>query len=291
MAPQNEIRAKPVPRPGLWALTVVAVLVAAFLVWTFASSPNVHWDVIANYQFADAILQGLLVTLKLAVICEITGLLLGIGLAVMRLSSSRVLSWLSGIYVWVFRSVPLLVQLVLWFNLGLLFPNIGIPGTSFVVETNDVITGFVAALLGLTLHEAAYNAEIVRGGIAAVDRGQVEAAQALGMNRALLLRRVVLPQALRVIVPPAGNQFISLLKNTSLVAFIAGGDLLSTAQNIYSGNFEIIALLIVASLWYLLLVSITSFLQGRLERHIGRSSAQSSKPRRDEPAPAAVAGA
>lgn len=291
MAPQSEIRAKPVPRPGLWALTVVAVLVAAFLVWTFASSPNVHWNVIAKYQFSSAILQGLLVTVKLAVICEIIGLLLGIGLAVMRLSSSRVLSWLSGIYVWGFRSVPLLVQLILWFNLALLFPHIGMPGTSFVVQTNHIITGFIAALLGLTLHEAAYNAEIVRGGITAVDGGQVEAAQALGMNRALLLRRVVLPQALQVIVPPAGNQFISLLKNTSLVAFISGGDLLSTAQNIYSGNFEVIALLIAASLWYLLLVSITSVLQGRLERRFGRSSARPTKPQRDEPAPAAVAGA
>lgn len=250
----------------------MAIAFAAFLVWTFATSPNVHWEVIAHYQFSGAILGGLLVTIKLTALCEVTGLALGIALAVLRLSASRVLSALSALYVWVFRSVPLLVQLILWFNLGLLFPRLGIPGTAAIISTNDLINGFVAAVLGLTLHEAAYNAEIVRGGILAVDHGQVEAAQALGMTRLLALRRVVLPQALRVIVPPAGNQFISLLKNTSLVAFIAGGDLLSTATNIYAGNFEVVALLLVVSAWYLLLVSLTSLLQGRLERRFGRGT-------------------
>ncbi len=291
MVGRSEIRAKPVPRRGLWVFTLVIVLIVTFIGWTFATSPNVHWDVIARYQFSNAILQGLLVTVELALICEVTGLVLGVGLAVMRLSSSTVLSWLSALYVWVFRSIPLLVQLILWFNLGLLFPRLGIPGTSFIFETNDLLTGFVAAVLGLTLHEAAYNAEIVRGGILAVDQGQVEAAQALGMSRWLSLRRVVLPQAIRVIVPTAGNQFISLVKNTSLVAFIAGGDLLSTAQNIYSGNFEVVALLLVASLWYLLLVSITSVMQSRLERRFGRGTMPSTTRRGNKTASAAPAGA
>jgi len=291
MVGKSEIRAKPVPRRGLWVFTLVIVLIVTFIGWTFATSPNVHWDVIARYQFSNAILQGLLVTVELALICEVTGLVLGVGLAVMRLSSSTVLSWLSALYVWVFRSIPLLVQLILWFNLGLLFPRLGIPGTSFIFETNDLLTGFVAAVLGLTLHEAAYNAEIVRGGILAVDQGQVEAAQALGMSRWLSLRRVVLPQAIRVIVPTAGNQFISLVKNTSLVAFIAGGDLLSTAQNIYSGNFEVVALLLVASLWYLLLVSITSVMQSRLERRFGRGTMPSTTRRGNKTASAAPAGA
>lgn len=276
----HEIRAQPVRKPGLWVLSIVSVAFVLFVLWTLLTSPNVHWDVVGHYVFSVPILQGLLVTIQLTILCEVLGVSLGVVVAVMRLSQSTILRTLSAAYTWFFRSIPLLVQLIFWFNLGLLFPKLGFPPLMF--STNDLINGFVAAALGLTLHEAAYNGEIVRGGILAVDKGQVEASQALGMNRLLSLRRIVLPQAIRVIIPPLGNQFISLLKNTSLVAFIAGGDLLSTAQNIYAGNFEVIALLVVASLWYLTIVSIGSFLQSRLELRFGRGVAGSAKraPRR-----------
>ena len=264
------IRARPVKKPGLWVLTVAAIGFVVLVLWTLATSPNMHWDVIFSYLFPPPILNGAFVTLQLTVISEALGITLGILLAVMHLSSSRILATLSAVYLWTFRSIPLLVQLIFWFNLGLLFPQLGIPGTPFTLSTNDLINGFIAALLGLTLHEAAYQSEIVRGGILAVDSGQVEAAQSLGMSRFLSLRRIVLPQAIRVIIPPMGNQLISLLKGTSLVAFIAGGDLMTSAQNVYAANFEVVALLVVASLWYLALVSLGTFFQRRIERRFNR---------------------
>jgi polar amino acid transport system permease protein len=196
-------------------------------------------------------------------------------LAVMRLSANPVLQSISWVYVWVFRAVPTLVQLIVWFNLGALYPklSIGIPfGPEFITgDANSLISAWTAALLGLGLHEAAYMAEIIRSGIEAVDRGQREAALALGMSRAMVMRRIVLRQAFRIIIPPTGNQVISLLKVTSLVSVIALSDLLYSAQVISARNFLVIPLLIVISIWYLFITSVLMVGQHYLERYMSRS--------------------
>jgi polar amino acid transport system permease protein len=256
----------PVRRPGLWlasAAVLVAVVLLGLSIWR---NPNIQHGVVAQYQFAPAILAGLRTTLVLAVLAAVLGLALGTLLAVMRLSDSAVLRWGSALYTWLVRGTPLLVQILVWGNLALLFPHIG------PFSTNALLTPFVASVLALGLNEAAYMGEIVRGGILAIDHGQQEAATALGMTRALALRRIVLPQALRVIIPPAGNQFVSLLKATSLVSVIAGGDLLTAATNISSGNLRTLELLLVATFWYLAVTSLTGFGQFLIERRLARST-------------------
>jgi polar amino acid transport system permease protein len=196
------------------------------------------------------------------------GIVLGVVVAVMRLSTNPVLKYVSFAFVWLFRGTPVLVQLIIWFNLALIFPHIG-PGFA-QADTNHVITPFVAALLGLGLNEAAYMSEIVRAGILSVDPGQTEAAHALGMTRTLMMRRIVLPQAMRIIIPPTGNETITMLKTTSLVAVIAANDLLTRAQAIYSSNYAVFELLLVASFWYLALTSVASVFQYFLERRFAR---------------------
>ncbi len=257
----------PVRRPGLWLASVAVVALVAWFVLSIARNPNIQFSVIWQFQFAPAILAGLRTTVELALLAAVVGLLLGILLAVMRLSDSRLLRLCSGVYIWLFRGTPLLVQILIWGNFALLFQYLG------PFKTNDVLTPFVASLVALGLNEAAYMAEVVRGGILAVDRGQFEASTALGMPRALAMRRIVLPQAMRVIVPPAGNQFISLLKATSLVSVIAGGDLLTAAENISSANLHTIELMLVATLWYLAVTSVTGVGQYLLERRLARSTA------------------
>jgi polar amino acid transport system permease protein len=259
-------RVVPLRRPGLWAASgVVAVLVALLAVSVFRN-PNIRHDVIGQYQFAPAILRGLELTIVLALLAAAIGIALGVVLAVMRVSSSPILRAASAGYTWLVRGTPLLVQILLWGNLALLFEHIG------PFRTNDVLTPFVASVIALGLNEAAYMAEIVRGGLLSVDRGQVDASLALGMSKALAMRRIILPQALRVIVPPAGNQFISLLKATSLVSVIAGGDLLTAAENIASANLHTIELMLVATFWYLVLTTITSVVQHFAERRLARGS-------------------
>ena len=259
----------PLRRPGLWISSTVVIVTLAWLALTVWRNPNIVHAVIPQYQFAPAILEGLRTTVVLAVLSAAIGLLLGIVLAVMRLSDARVLRLGSGLYTWLLRGTPLLVQIIVWGNLALLFEYIG------PFKTNSLLTPFVASVVALSLNEAAYMAEVVRAGILAVDRGQYEAATALGMSRLLALRRIILPQAMRVIIPPAGNQFISLLKATSLVSVIAGGDLLTAAQNISSANLHTIELMLVATFWYLVLTSISSLGQFYVERRLSRSVAGS----------------
>jgi polar amino acid transport system permease protein len=259
------LRVVPLRRPWLWlgSTVVVALLVAlAFSLWR---NPHIDRAAIARFQFAPAILQGLRMTVVLAVLAAVVGLVLGVLLAVLRLSPSPVLRLFSGGYTWLLRGTPLLVQILIWGNLALLFEHIG------PFDTNALVTPFVASVVALGLNEAAYMAEIVRAGILAVDRGQVDASLALGMSRALAMRRIILPQALRVIIPPAGNQFISLLKATSLVSVIAGGDLLTAAENISSANLKTIELMLVATFWYLVLTTITSVGQYVVERRLARA--------------------
>ncbi|MGH8736552.1 MAG: amino acid ABC transporter permease [Burkholderiales bacterium] len=258
-------RVVPLRRPWLWLGSAVVLVLAALLALSVWRNPNIQHGVILQYQFAPAILQGLRTTVVLALLAAAIGAALGVLLAVMRLSPSPVLRLASGFYTWLLRGTPLLVQILIWGNLALLFEHIG------PFRTNDLLTPFVASVIALGLNEGAYMAEIVRAGIIAVDRGQNDAALALGMSHPLALRRIILPQALRVILPPAGNQFISLLKATSLVSVIAGGDLLTAAENISSANLHTIELMLVATFWYLVLTTITSLGQHYLERRLGRA--------------------
>lgn len=253
---------------------VVVLLLAFLLVQSLALNENMQWSTVWQYLWNDQVRQGIVTTLVLTVVCMVMGTVLATVLAVMRLSKNRVLSTVAFCYIWFFRGTPLLVQLIFWYNLAALFPvlGIGIPFTSISagVSTNVVITAFVAAVLGFTLNEAAYMSEIVRAGIQSVNVGQREAALSTGMTERQCMARIVLPQAMRVIVPPTANQAIGLLKATSLVAFIAGGDLLSAVQDIYAVNFAVIPLLVVASIWYLVIVSVASVGQYYLERRVGK---------------------
>jgi polar amino acid transport system permease protein len=263
--PARPLTIVPLRRPWLWLGSAVVVGLLVALAVSLWRNPHIDRAAIAQFQFAPAILRGLRTTVVLAVLAAIVGLVLGVLLAVMRLSPSPVLRLFSGGYTWLLRGTPLLVQILLWGNLALLFEHIG------PFDTNALVTPFVASIVALGLNEAAYMAEIVRAGILAVDHGQVDASLALGMSRALAMRRIILPQALRVIIPPAGNQFISLLKATSLVSVIAGGDLLTAAENISSANLKTIELMLVATFWYLVLTTITSVGQYIVERRLARA--------------------
>jgi polar amino acid transport system permease protein len=276
------IRAVPVRHPGRWvAVAVIAVLVA-MLAHNLAT--NVNWQgwTIRQYLFDNRVLHGVVATLWLTVIAMAVGVVGGVLLAVMRLSENRVVSSTAWVYIWFFRGTPVLVQLIFWFSIGALFPtlSIGVPfGPSFHTwSTNALITPFLASILGLGLNEAAYMAEIVRAGIISVDEGQTEAACALGMRRLLIMRRVVLPQAMRVIIPPTGNETISMLKTTSLVSVSGGFDLLVSVQRIYNVNYKTIPLLVVASIWYLAATSILTAGQYYLERHYARGSVRQLPP-------------
>ncbi len=259
------MRVVPLRRPGLWIASAVAAAAFVLLAVSVWRNPNIDHAAIARYQFAPAMLDGLRTTLLIALISELVGLVLGTLLAVGLMSGSWVLRLGSRLYVWLLRGTPLLVQIIVWGNLALLFPHLG------PFSTNAVLTPFVASIVALGLNEAAYMAEVVRAGLLSVDRGQYEASTALGMRRGLALRRIILPQALRVIVPPAGNQFISLLKATSLVSVISGGDLLTAAENISSANLHTIELMLVATFWYLLVTTVAGAVQHVLERRLGRA--------------------
>jgi len=261
-------------RPGRWVAAAVLAVLAAMCVHFVATSPKFRLDLVAGYLFERSILRGLLSTVELTVVAMLVGVVLGTMLAMMRLSQNPLLRAVGAGYVWLFRGTPILVQLLFWFFLGTVLPQIslGIPfGPSFVsVPTNTLITQFTAAILGLGLNEAAYMAEIVRAGIGSVDRGQTEAAHAVGMSPWVTYRRIVLPQAARLIVPPTANETISMLKLTSLVLVIGLPELTTTAQLIYGRNFQQIPLLIVASIWYLVLTTVLTIVQTRIERRMSR---------------------
>lgn len=276
----DEIVAIPVRHPGRWIAAALVLLIGADLVYSAATNPRFHWGIVGHYFISGSILHGLGVTLELTAIAMAIGIALGVVLAVMRLSPNPLVSTASWFYIWLFRGTPVLVQLLFWEFISALYPHIsiGIPfgGPVFVhAGANSVITPFVAAILGLGLNEAAYMAEIVRAGIISVDEGQNEAASALGMTRLQTMGRIVLPQAMRVILPPTGNETISMLKTSSLVSVIAYTELLYAAQLIYSVNYQTIPLLITASLWYLIVTSVLSFGQYYLERYFGRGSSRS----------------
>jgi polar amino acid transport system permease protein len=279
------IKAIPVKRPGRWVAVLFLAVLAAMFLHTLFTNPNFGWPVVGQYLFSPVVLRGLQNTLILTVLAMAIGIVGGLLLAVMRLSPNTLLTSVATGYIWFFRGTPVITQLVFWNFLAALFPTLGlgIPfGPEFVTfDTNTAINQFTACLLGLGLNEAAYMAEIVRGGISSVDAGQTEAAGALGMSRSQTLRRIVLPQAMRVIIPPTGNETISMLKTTSLVVVIGYFELQTAVQSIYSRTFQVIPLLIVAAIWYLALTSVLSVGQGYLERYYGRGATRPDpRPRR-----------
>ncbi len=272
----GDVTIVPLRHPLTAVASVGAVLVAAGVTWSVATNPAFGWPVVLQYLFDPQILAGLGRTLELTAAAMVLGLVLGTALAIMRLSDNKLLATLSWLYIWFFRSVPVLVQLIFWYNFGALYSRLtlAVPGGPVLwsASTNEVITPLTAALAGLGLAQAAYTAEVIRAGILSVSPGQTRAAKALGMGPATIFIRVVFPQAMRVIIPPVGNEVISMVKGTSLVSVIAMADLLYTAQLIYARTYETIPLLIVASLWYLFIVSILSVGQFALERHYGRGA-------------------
>ena len=276
------IKAVPVRHPGRWVAAAIVAVLGVALARSMATNPRFDWDTVGQFFTSSSILDGLRVTIELTVIAMVIGILIGVILAVMRLSANPLVAGASGLYIWFFRGTPLLVQLLFWNNISALYPKIaiGIPfGPDFFhANANELITPFVAAVLGLGLNEGAYMAEIVRAGIISVDEGQTEAAHALGMTRLQTMRRIVLPQAMRVIIPPTGNETISMLKNTALVSVIAYTDLLYASQLIYAQNYKTIPLLIVASLWYLIVTSLLSIGQYYIERRFGRGSTREPPP-------------
>ncbi|MDB5567119.1 MAG: amino acid transporter permease [Tardiphaga sp.] len=254
-------------------LTATAILAVLAVIGRAFANGQIEWSYVGRFLTVPAILEGISNTMIMAVLAMALGIVLGVVVAVMRLSSNPVLKSVAAGYTWLFRGTPLILQLLLWFNLALVFPTIGIPGL-WSVRAVDVMTPFLSALLGLGINQGAYTSEVMRAGILSVDVGQYEAAQAIGMGRLRTLRRIILPQAMRVVTPPLSNEFIGMVKATSLASVIQYPEVLHNAENIYYANSRVIELLIVAGLWYLLVVSILTPLQMLLERRFSRGTLQ-----------------
>ena len=272
------------PRLAPRLFTVTSALVALFILggaaYLVATSGKLRFHVIGRYLFSSVMFKGVGTTLLITLVSLVSSIILGTILATMRLSKNPVLRAIASTYIWFFRGTPVIVQVIFWFNLALFLPRIGLGGWS--ASTNSLVTPMNAALLAMSLNVSAFMCEVIRGGLIAVDAGQTEAALSIGMRPGTALLRIVLPQAVRVILPAAGNLTIDLLKATSLVYVIGTKEILGTVQSISSQNFFVIELLIVACLWYLTLVTIASFLQSRLERRFGRGF--TSAKNRDVPA-------
>ncbi|MGV9245210.1 amino acid ABC transporter permease [Streptomyces sp. NPDC003710] len=265
-----------------WAAAVAVVVLVAQFVHGPATNPVWEWGVFRDYVLSETVVQAVWVTLQLTAYATVLGFLLGTVLAFMRLSRSPVLQTVAWTYVWIFRSIPMIVQLVFWFNLSALYEDLGI-GIPFgpvfwSVDSNTLIGTIGAAVIGLTLHQAAYAAEIVRGGVISIDHGQLEAAAALGIPRLRQIRRIVLPQAMRAILPTAGNEIIGLLKGTSVVYVMSIGELFHQVQVIYGRNDRVIPLLLVATAWYVVLTSLLSVAQYHVERRYARGADRTPPP-------------
>jgi polar amino acid transport system permease protein len=276
------IKAVPVRHPWRWLSAVVVVGLAFAAIYTVVTAPLLHWETFWQFLFGRLIFDGVRLTIVLTIAAMVIGVTLGVVLAVMRLSPNPVMSTVSWFYIWFFRGTPVLVQIFFWFNVAIILPyvGVGIPfthiGTS--VSTNVLIPAVVAAILGLGFNEAAYMAEIVRAGIISVEHGQTEAAQALGMTRLKVMQRIVLPQAMRVIIPPTGNETISMLKTTSLAFVASVPELFTRADQIANSNFRYVELLFVASFWYLVMTSVLTVGQFYLERYFARGATRELPP-------------
>ena len=277
--PDEPLEAVPLRHWGRWIAAVVVLFFAAALLVSLVKNPHVDWPTIREFLFAPLTLRGLLVTIELTIVSMIIGLSGGVLVALMRMSANPVLTSIGWVFVWFFRGTPLLVQILLFGFLGAMYPTLflGIPFVGVVFwqgATSTVIGATTAAILALSMNEAAYSSEIVRAGIISVDKGQAEAAESLGLSGGQTMSRVVLPQAMRVIIPPLGNETISMLKMTALVSVISGHDLLTNLQLAYGQNFRIIPLLLVATFWYLFLVTLLSIGQHYLEAYFGKGFGQ-----------------
>ena len=280
-----DLEVVPLRHWGRWVAAAIMMLFAASFAWSLARNPNLEWGVVGEYLFKDFVIKGVGITLMLTVVAMVIGTVGGVLIAVMRLSSNPVLQAIAGFYVWFFRGTPLLVQIIFWGFLAALYERlvIGIPFTDITFasfDTNSVVGPMTAAVLALSLNEVAYAAEIVRGGIGSVDDGQDDAASALGLTKVQAMRTITLPQAMRVIVPPMGNETVTMLKSTALVSVIGGKDLLTAVQSVYAQNYKVIPLLVVAALWYLALTSILSIGQYFLEKKYGKGYGTASMGRR-----------
>jgi polar amino acid transport system permease protein len=291
----------PIRHYGRWAGGGIALVVIAMLVHTLFSKPptgqfacatvngarkchetvawRFGWDVVNRYFTSSEVLHGLIITLELTVLSMTIGIVLGVIIAIMRRSHSRLLSSTSWTYTWFFRGTPVLVQLVFWFNIGALYHTVSIglpflPVTFVQLNVVAIFTPFTSAMVALGLNEAAYMSEIARSGLIAVDEGQIS----IGMTRGQTLRLVVLPQAMRVIIPPTGNEVISMLKTTSLASSVGVIELLGAVTNISAANFRTMDLLIVASIWYLIVTTVLSIGQYYLERHFGKGALRTPPP-------------
>ncbi len=301
----DAVKVVPVRHVGRWIAGAVMIVVVAMLVHTLFSKVSTgqvscrtvnglrtchpvtnwrfSWNIVFHYFTSSEILHGLLLTIELTILAMVMGIVLGITIAVMRLSPNRLLSSTAWSYTWFFRGTPVYVQLLFWFNISAIYQSlsIGIPFTHVAflhINAVSLFNPFRAALIGLGLNEGAYMSEIARSGLIAVDEGQIEAASSLGMTRGQTLRLVVLPQAMRVIIPPTGNEVISMLKTTSLASAISVVEVLGAAQNIYAANYEVMPLLITASVWYLIITTVLSIGQFYLERHFARGAQRTPPP-------------
>lgn len=260
--------------PGQWISGAIVVAFLGFLIKSFADG-QIDWTTVGAFLTADVILRGFANTLLISFLAMILAMGLGTLFAVMRLSSNPVTRFVAWLYVWVFRGTPVLLQLLIWFNIALVFPTLSIPGL-FEARTVDVVTPFVAALLGLGINEGAYMTEVVRAGISSVDHGQTEAAHTIGMSRMQMLRRIILPQTMRLIIPPMGNSAIGMLKFSSLATVISFTEMLNAAQQVYFVNGAVIELLLVCAVWYMLGTTVLNIVQFYIERHYGRGVAGAS---------------
>lgn len=272
----DRIHALPVKRTGPVVAAVIVALLAAMLVQGLVTNPRFEWNIVWKYLFNENVLEGIGYTLLLTVISMVVAIILSVILAIMRKSINPVLRGVSWFFIWFFRGTPVYTQLVFWGLFSVLVPklSLGIPFTSVTfwsIDSSTIITAFNAAWIGLALNEAAYLSEIVRAGLEAVDPGQTEAAKALGMKRSLIMRRIILPQAMRIIIPPTGNETIGMLKTTSLVLAVPFTLELQFATNAIANRiYKPIPLLLVACIWYLLITSILMVIQSRLEKHFGK---------------------
>ena len=301
----DSVRVVPVRHYGRWVSSLAALVVVAMIVHTLVSKvptglrtcrtvagvrschePKVWrfgWTVVHRYFTTSEVLHGLRLTLELTVLSMLIGIVLGVCLAVMRRSPNRLMSSTAWTYTWFFRGTPVYVQLLFWFNISALYNvlTIGIPFTHVTFATFSVVNFFTplrSAMIALGLNEAAYMSEIARAGLLAVDEGQIEAASSLGMTRGQSLRLVILPQAMRVIIPPTGNEVISMLKTTSLASSVGVTELLGAATNISAANFKTMQLLIMASIWYLMVTTVLSVGQFYLERHFAKGALRTPPP-------------
>lgn len=262
---------------GRYIGAAAVLAIALWIILAFAHG-QVEWSVTWRYLTARAILIGVGNTVLLAVLAMLSGIAIGVTVAIMRFSANPIIKWAALAYVGLFRGIPSLLQLLLWYNLALVFPMIGIPGL-FEWRTVDVMTPFVAALLGLGINQGAYTSEVIRAGLISVDDGQYEAASAIGMHRLQGLRRIILPQAMRVILPPIGNEFIGMIKWTSLASVIQFSEVMHASETIYYANSRVIELLFVAAFWYLAVITVLSLLQSRVERYFARGAGRAAQSR------------